>query len=313
MVQEYETSSSYSDVAALMQSRATMYGLLGRMFEREVNEVFLGQLRTMHYPQNSENALFNEAFRRLYGFLRHAREDVLDVLAIDYARAFLGSGVLNGNAAFPYESVYTSEHALLMQEARDEVLAIYRANGMQIHKDWNDPEDHIALELEFMRLMCSRTSKALEEDSPAGTTEALIAVQYSFLVLHLLRWAERFCADVRRFAETDFYHAAAQLMETFLVDDRALLEDIAQASNIDLGTALETAQAADAAVTAAMIAEAEKDHTVPNVVMSADEEGNLIALPFSSDAFSAAESAESLRVQTQTAGKLSEASAKEGE
>ena len=106
-------------IPELMEARATMYELLARVFHKEVDAEFLDQLTAMRYPQNSENPAVNEAFRRVYSFVRHARDGVLDELASEYARVFLGSGVLNGNAAYPYESVYTNEKRLIMQEAEE--------------------------------------------------------------------------------------------------------------------------------------------------------------------------------------------------
>lgn len=263
-----------NEMVAVMRDRSAMYGFLGRLFKREVDEAFLAQLRSMHYPQGSDDPAVNDAFRRLYLFMRHAREDVLDALAVDFARTFLGSGILTGNAAFPYESVYTSEHALIMQEARDEVLAVYRANGMDKEASWTDPEDHLALELEFMGMLCDRIAGALEagEDQPAAADPAeLVATQYGFLKLHLLRWVSRFCADVPRFCETDFYAAAAQLLEAFLHGEEALLEDIATASGIDLSETLQAAREADQRVDEAMASAAEQTHEGPNVVVTTGE------------------------------------------
>lgn len=253
------TAAPQDPVAALMEARAAVYGLLARVFIREVDEAFLAELRAMRYPQGSDNPAVNEAFREVYRFMRHAREDVLDVLAVDYSRTFLGSGVLNGNAAFPYESVYTSEHALVMQEARDEVLAIFRAHGMDKAAGWTDPEDHIALELEFMRTLALRTRDALAAgDEQAART--LVADQHGFLTAHLLNWAPRFLHDVPRFASTGFYRAFAALADAHLADDRALLEDIAQASGIELdGPAAPAAPVVPAAPAAPAQKEVEAD------------------------------------------------------
>jgi TorA maturation chaperone TorD len=145
----------------------------------------------------------------------------------------LGSGVLNPNAAFPYESVYTSTHALLMQEARDEVLALYRSQGIDKDPSWTDPEDHISLELTFMQVLCERCAEAVEikDDKRA---RALIRTQYGFLTNHLLSWVPRFCIDVPRYAVSGLYHGFADLTSAFLEDDKALLEDIAKASGIEL-------------------------------------------------------------------------------
>ena len=155
------------------------------------------------------------------------------MLSVDFARTFLGSGVLNPNAAFPYESVYTSKHALVMQEARDEVLAIYRSQGLTKDESWRDPEDHISLQLQFESLLCRRIAQAMQDGDDERACE-LVRTQHGFLVHHMLDWVPRFCTDVPRYAKNDFYAAFAQLTVEFLNEERALLEDIAQASGIEL-------------------------------------------------------------------------------
>lgn len=222
------------DVSQIMQARAAMYGLLARVYIKEVDEQFLAELKAMTYPQNSDNPQINDAFKTIYSYMRHLREDSLDQLSIDYNRTFIGSGILNGNAAFPYESVYTSEHALVMQEARDEVLALYKSEGITKRAEWTDPEDHISLELEFMQTLAQRTYDALTSDDPSADdqAQALIVTQYHFLTDHLLRWVSRFLLDVTRFCTTSFYEGFAQLTEAYLTDDKLLLEDIIEASAI---------------------------------------------------------------------------------
>lgn len=233
---ERATATEQAQTAGLveiMEGRAAMYDFLARAYQNEVDEAFLNELRTMHYPQNSDNPKINDAFKRIYRVVRHAREDLLDVLSVDYARTFLGSGVLNPNAAFPYESVYTSKHALVMQEARDEVLAIYRSQGITKDASWKDPEDHIALQLQFQSTLCRRIAEALTAGDDDRARE-LVRTQYGFLVHHMLDWIPNFCIDVPRYARNDFYCAFAQLTAEFLDQERELLEDIATASAIDL-------------------------------------------------------------------------------
>jgi len=220
-------------IVELMEGRSTMYALLARAFHTEVDAAFFEQLNTMRYPQNSPNPAINEAFKRIYAYMRHARADETEVLAGEFARIFLGSGVLNGNAAFPYESVYTSSHGLVMQEARDEVLAVYRSQGIDKDETWKDPEDHIALELEFMGVLSRRCGEAVA----AGDDEAaksLVKTQYCFLTDHMLNWAPRFLGDIKKYAEVDFYPAFAALATAWLEDEKVLLEDIAESSKIDL-------------------------------------------------------------------------------
>ncbi len=265
------------DIADLMRGRASLYGLLSRAFRAEVDEDFFDELRAMHYPQNSPDPDVNDAFRRLYTFVRHAREDTLDVLSTDYARTFLGSGVLNPYAAFPYESVYTSEHGLVMQEARDEVIAAYRRQGVACQREWHDPEDHLALELDFMRVLANRCADALATaDGAASNDDAdaackLVGTQYAFLINHLQKWVPRFATDVPKYASADFYPAFAELTRATLADDQLLLEDIAEASGIDLSQAVDQAARADREVDRAMKEAGDRDHAAPTYVVTDDE------------------------------------------
>ena len=48
------------------------------------------------------------SYRMICGYLSQADGTVLTELAVDYVRAFIGSGNDGFSAAYPYESVYTS-------------------------------------------------------------------------------------------------------------------------------------------------------------------------------------------------------------
>ena len=72
------------------------------------------------------------------GYLSQADGTVLTELAVDYVRAFIGSGNDGFSAAYPYESVYTSPKRLMMQDARDEVLVLYRAFGLDKQESWKE-------------------------------------------------------------------------------------------------------------------------------------------------------------------------------
>ena len=62
-------------------------------------------------------------------YLRHRDSGTRQELAVDYARVFLCAGMYEQLMAPPYESVYTSEEHLLMQDARDSAVAFYLARS----------------------------------------------------------------------------------------------------------------------------------------------------------------------------------------
>lgn len=216
---------STQDLASLMSSRAAMYNLIARVFRVEVDEDFLKTLKTMHYPQNTGEEAIDAAYREIHAFMCHTREATLDNLAIDYARCFLGSGSVDAEAAFPFESVYTSSKGLLMQDARDQVLAIYRSEGISKSSNWREAEDHLSAELEFMAILSTRTAEALAQNEE-GEAVRLLITQRNFLNDHILRWTPKFFADVPRFSKTSFYPAFAKLLKAYLTEDITLLEKL---------------------------------------------------------------------------------------
>lgn len=117
------------DLAALCESRSETYSFLARLFREEIDEALLAQLNDTDYPVSSGNGLMDEGYYQIAKYLSNAWVDPLMKLSVDYTRAFLGSGIDTYSAAYPFESVYTSEKRLLMSDARDEVLAIYRSCG----------------------------------------------------------------------------------------------------------------------------------------------------------------------------------------
>ncbi len=217
--------ASDKELAAFMRSRAETYGMLARIFRVEADEPFVKELRGMRFPTSTGNEHADKGYRLLYNYLRGVWEDTQLDLARDYARTFIGHGVNGRSAAYPYESVHTSEKRLLMQDARDEVLAVYRANNLKKDKSWRDCEDHIALELEFMQVMAKRTAKALSHGQEDEAIE-MLRTQRSFLENHLANWVPIFVHDIMEWSETDFYRGAGELLLGFVETEQDALSDL---------------------------------------------------------------------------------------
>ena len=217
--------ATLSDLIKLNEQRAATYGLLSRLYRVEVDEEFLQELRGMRFPASTGNKNVDEGYRLMAKFMSNVWENSLTDLAVDYVRTFIGHGVDAFSAAYPFESVYTSEKRLLMQEARDEVLAIYRAAGLDKQDSWKEGEDHIALELEFEQILANRTVEALERGDE-DEAFSLLTTQKNFLDDHLAAWAPMMTSDMRRFAKTDLYRGLAHLTDGFLSTDRAFLADV---------------------------------------------------------------------------------------
>ena len=213
------------ELVDFMTRRARTYGLLARIFRVEVDGKFLEELRHLKVPTSTGNEHVDYGYRTMYNYLKGTWEDTLLDLARDYARTFIGHGNNGRSAAYPFESVHTSEKRLLMQDARDEVLAIYRSAGLDKKNSWKEGEDHVALELEFEQVLANRTAEALRKGDEEETA-ALLTTQRNFLEDHLLSWVPMMTADMKRFAKTDLYQGLAYLTDGFLNTDKAFLDDV---------------------------------------------------------------------------------------
>lgn len=212
------------DLTALMTLRARTYGMLSRLFLKEVDEKTLEELCSMRFPTATGNKDVDEGYRMLFEYLKLSWDDTVRELAIDYVRTFIGHGVNGYSAAYPFESVYTSERRLLMQEARAEVLQTLRENGLK-RGSWTEGEDHVALELEFMQRMSMRAGEALE----AGDEDAAIAhlrTQQTFMRDHLLNWLPMLVADMEKFSQTKFYQGLAKLTMGYLEEDSSVVDEL---------------------------------------------------------------------------------------
>ena len=218
--------------ADVLRGRMATYRFLSRLFRVEVDQELYDTLVSMRFPTNTDNALVDEGYRMICGYLSQADGTVLTELAVDYVRAFIGSGNDGFSAAYPYESVYTSPKRLMMQDARDEVLVLYRAFGLDKQESWKEGEDHIALELEFEQILCERAIRAYEAGDEDECLKLLLS-QRNFLEDHLLAWYPMMAADLQKFPQTDFYKGLGKLTDGFLRNDLEFLDAVLSENEAD--------------------------------------------------------------------------------
>ncbi len=215
----------FPEIAQLAANRAGLYGLLARLYESEVDAELLAQMAGAELGVETGEPELGDGYRMLSDYLAHLGPNAVTDLAVDYARVLLGAGIIGDRAAYPYESVYTSPDHLIMQDARDEVLALYREEGLDKSEELDVPEDHVGLELEFMAHLCRKTQEALLQNDGSAAAAA-VAKQKAFLEGHLLRWVPAFCSDILTYAETDFYKAIARITRGYLQMEQALIGEL---------------------------------------------------------------------------------------
>lgn len=213
-------------LASINVVRAAMYRKLAHLYLHECT-------------QDELEALSNQSFEGLDGGVAEIAEGYSDIkralanmntgtrqaLAVDYAHTFLAAGNYETYAATPYESVFTSEHGLLMQEARDEVYKAYCEEHMQPDPDLHIPEDHIAFEFEFLASLLERMNDALQAQDDG---EALRYARFAraFHECHQLNWIDDLAETIIEVAETDFYRGLAKVTRGFVHQETEVMADV---------------------------------------------------------------------------------------
>lgn len=217
--------AAIEDLIAINEGRAKTYGLLARLYREECTQELIDELYGLKWRVSTGNAALDRGHKLVATWLSGLWENSKTELAADYMRTFFGHGYSGHAAAYPFESVYASEKRLLMQGARDEILALYRAAGLDKQESWKEGEDHIALELEYMQVLIDRTVTALREDRVEDAYN-LVKCQYSFMENHLGAWAPLLTEQMRDFTKTAFYEGLSYMTDGFLQVDTELMEDM---------------------------------------------------------------------------------------
>ncbi|MBC5583213.1 molecular chaperone TorD family protein [Eggerthella sp. NSJ-70] len=219
-------ASNTARLAESLSDRLSTYTFLAALYRTEVTERSLEALRQDGVLDCADPEL-DDGLRMMRTYLASPEASVLD-LARDYAKTFCGAASTNKTAAYPFESVYTSESGMLMQDARDDAMRWYRRFGIAKSESWHDCEDHLALELEFMAFLIGSCRDALVE----GDTRAacsLLTAQHGFLEEHLANWVPEFARHVDLRARTGFYRGLGRFTRAYVANDRRELGAVREA------------------------------------------------------------------------------------
>ena len=124
---------------------------------------------------------------------------------VEFARLFLGP---QHPAAVPFASFYLSETKQLMTDITIQVRRYYLDAGMAVTGLHRVPDDHIALELEFMAYLADESAKSLEKGDAGAASEGSARLE-SFHREHLAKWVPIFADRMHESAESDFYRGVA--------------------------------------------------------------------------------------------------------
>ena len=182
-----------------------------RLHDRELDAEILAALKVAAFPNGLALSAADEAGRTAHSNMAAALHDMptLDELAADYAAIYLN----NSFGASPYESVWLSDEHLACDRSMFELREIYAAAGWQV-SDWRSRfDDHLVLQLQYLRQVLA--SAAVDPEK--------LAV---FIDQHLGYWLPDWAQRVSTHCNTAFYAALVELSYVWLLHFRELLGEI---------------------------------------------------------------------------------------
>lgn len=205
--------------SALMADAAAGLSVVIRLFDRELDANALESLRsaeTLSFLDGLfDSAAASEALAEFRAALvsipQSPGEDVLDILAADYADIFL----THGYRAAPTASVWLSEDHTERNEPMFEARRWYDHWGIAVPNWRVRADDHIVPMLQFVSFL-------LENGSAAAAADAAV-----FMDRQMGPWVGDFLGQVSARAETPLCRAAAVLAGAVLAEIRTELTRIA--------------------------------------------------------------------------------------
>lgn len=221
------------DESMVLAARAMIYGLLQRVFsetpdallhEQERSEIVAEALAVYRSLATPLRACENASALSPYGGPERsaAGSPAHPSLEGEYNRLFVGVGK---PAVCVWESVYLTGNSSLFQENTLQVRRFYERFGLQSRDHLRVADDHVAIELAFLRELAIRSS-----GSEGNVKRRLLSAQLDFLEHHLGKWVGDFADNVIHADITGYYDHYARLLESFVETDRCALASLCESA-----------------------------------------------------------------------------------
>lgn len=210
------------ETKAFNEKRAEIYWWLSSLFARELTieeiEAYHSQEIRSFLSGLGENETLKPAVDKLVDALNRLkdREDAQLELAADFCELFLTT---DKTGALPYASMYIGKEKLLNDKPAQEMAELMAQKGIAVQDGFNEPADHIAIELDFLGNMIIRSN---ELEKLEHINEALLE-QKAFIEKYLLSWFPQFSARCVEKDEFGLYASVSELLVSFCQLDCAYL------------------------------------------------------------------------------------------
>lgn len=204
----------------IFKARQYFYQFIQVLFFEPVSKEMLGQLQNDSSLAELKN--LEEAGEYLYQFFSHATASELQTEKEEFYRLFIGPETI---LTPPWESVYRSKEGLLFEETTFQVREHYHRHNLEFIRENQEPDDHIAIELEFILHLNQLCLQNLDNNQ----LHKLINHQIEFHEQHMQQWIPAFTTKILNHTDSLLYKGAALLLRDFTVSDYHSLLEIKEA------------------------------------------------------------------------------------
>ena len=204
------TTAEVNEKVAGARMRSNIYGFLSSMFREEISAERLQQIKG---PAIKE--VLSEMGLQYDIFSQKDQDELLEDLAVEYARLFLGPD----KHISPHEAVHhqrdDGDWGTHWGGSTVDVKKFIETTGLEYKQEYSGMPDHISVELDFMKEAAGREAQAIEEKDWEGALYCQ-KMEKKFICGHLIKWIPTFCDKIVSQAEISFYGDLADVTKDFI-------------------------------------------------------------------------------------------------
>ena len=205
----------------ILEGREVIYSVLSKIF-LDVPNKNMYEMITKVFPL-MKDFVSNEYAQNIMNQLNdYISNSLTDEFLLNWQRDYTRLFCLTDSVPVS-ESYYTSIDKLVMQESREQVLALYRKCKFNMNHTSNEPEDHISYELMFVSFLSKQAKLANDEN----ILKELMNIQMQFIHEHLLILLTALTDKMKIYEQGKrFYYPLALFMIEFIKADYDYISEL---------------------------------------------------------------------------------------
>ncbi|MFD2167486.1 molecular chaperone TorD [Thalassotalea euphylliae] len=200
----------------LVEARANICWWFSTLFAHELSEVQLSSYLKGDGAKYLKQLESIELFEDHISTLRSALEalNTHKIPHLELAAQFTELFLTDAKAgAPPYASVYLSKSGLMFQEQHQAMVKLLADKGIVVDKNFNEPADHIAIQLDYLGNLILRGLSS-------GASNSIEAEKEAFINAHLLNWLPLLIKKVKsKRTASPFYTALLVMLVDYLEEE----------------------------------------------------------------------------------------------